>query len=81
MVFKKDLTPLSKKGQIVKHAGKGAKADVLPNRHAISQLTGGSTLDRTMNDYAKATPMAMPQLPSSDPSAGATDDGGDGGGY
>lgn len=38
------------------HQGKGSKIDVLPNRHALTQLAGGDPLQRTMNNYAKATP-------------------------
>lgn len=57
MVFKKDLTPLTKKGSVTKHAGKGSTQEVLPNRHAVSELTRGNTANRTMNDYAKATPL------------------------
>jgi hypothetical protein len=61
---KKDLTPIGK-GGIIKHEGKGAKEHNLPHRNALSQLTAGSIGDRTMNNYAKATPMANPQPPSS----------------
>jgi hypothetical protein len=28
----------------------------LPHRHALTQLAGGDPLQRTMNNYAKATP-------------------------
>lgn len=65
MVFKKDLTPIGK-GGITKHAGKGSQQEVLPNRHALSRLTKGDPADRTMNDYAKATPLANPQASSPD---------------
>lgn len=60
MVFKKHLTPLNKGGAIHKHAGKGATEQTLPSRHALNTLTTGSPASRTMNDYAKATPMAQP---------------------
>jgi hypothetical protein len=63
-VLKQHLTPLSKKGQIVKNAGKGASEQVLPNRSALSSLTSGDPGARTMNDYAKATPMANPNKSS-----------------
>jgi hypothetical protein len=46
--LKKHLTPLTKGGDIVKHAGKGSKP-FAPNYNAT-----------TMNDYAKATPLANP---------------------
>lgn len=53
MVFKKDLTPLSKKGAIHKHTGKGAsERPMLPSRSALNSVVTG----RSMNDYAKATP-------------------------
>ena len=58
-VFKKHLTPIGR-GNIVKHAGKGSQEQVLPSRHAISTLTAGNVGDRTMQNYAKATPMANP---------------------
>lgn len=38
------------------HQGKGSKIDLLPSRHALTQLAGGNPLQRTMNNYAKATP-------------------------
>lgn len=57
---KKNLTPIGK-GGITKHAGKGSSAQVLPNRSSISTLTAGNVGDRTMNNYAKSTPMAQPQ--------------------
>lgn len=37
-------------------AGKGSRQEILPSRHALSKLTGGSPADRTMSMYAKATP-------------------------
>lgn len=36
--------------------GKGSRQEMLPNRHALAKLTGGTPADRTMNMYAKATP-------------------------
>lgn len=68
MAFAKDLTPLhtrGKKGSVKAHKGKGAAEQVLPNRHAVQTLTQGDPSQRTMNDYAKATPTG----------AGALDDG------
>ncbi len=59
MVFKKDLTPIGK-GGITKHAGKGSRSQRLPSRHALNTLTGGDVGARTMQNYAKATPMASP---------------------
>jgi len=50
-VFKKHLTPLTKKGQIDKHEGKGARVF----KPAPQQ---------SFNNFAKSTPMANPQPPS-----------------
>lgn len=61
MVLKKHLTPIGKRGALVNHAGKGASEQVLPNRHALSTLTSGDPGQRTMQNYAKETPMASPQ--------------------
>ena len=59
-MFKKHMTPLTKGGQLTKHAGKGSQSQVLPSRSALSTLTSGNVGDRTMQNYAKATPMANP---------------------
>ena len=48
---KKDLTPIGK-GGITKHAGKGSSFATPTNPNS------------TMNDYAKATPMAQPSTDS-----------------
>ena len=56
MAFKKDLTPLTKRGTVTVHKGKGATQERLPNRGTVNTLTGGSQMDRSMNNYAKATP-------------------------
>jgi hypothetical protein len=53
---------LHKRGQAVKHAGKGAVEEHLPSRHAMATLTKGDPMQRTMNNYAKATPMAAPDM-------------------
>lgn len=66
MVFKHHLTPLRKRGQIDKHVGKGASEQTLPDRHALSTLTQGDPSRRTMNDYAKATPMGNPDVDTPD---------------
>lgn len=62
-VLKKHLTPLKKRGQIDVHAGKGATEQTLPDRHALSTLTQGDPGQRTMQNYAKATPMGNPDAP------------------
>ena len=56
MAFKKDLTPLTKKGSVTVHKGKGSTQERLPSRGALSTLTSGSPVERNFNDYAKATP-------------------------
>lgn len=33
--------------------------DLLPSPHAMQRLTGGRLGDRTINDYAKATPTGL----------------------
>lgn len=57
-IFKKQLTPLSKGGQITKHAGKGSQSASMPNRSQINSLA--SAPGQSINDYSKATPMAQP---------------------
>jgi hypothetical protein len=66
MVFKQDLTPLSKKGSITKHKGKGSQSAPMPNRNQLRSLQKAPT--NTINDYAKASP--VPQAPN-DPTSGA----------
>lgn len=55
-MLKKDMTALSKGGALHKHTGKGGREQTLPNRSAMQTLTGGAPADRTMQNYAKATP-------------------------
>lgn len=75
MAFKKDLTPLSKGGQIIKHKGKGSQAAGMPDRHQIGQLA--TAPGASLNNYAKATPMAQP-LPAAAPGIGTGDWSGNG---
>lgn len=70
-MMKRHMVPLSKKGQTVKHQGKGSQMTGMPDRKQIQQLSAPGS---TMNNYAKATPMP----PSVGPTPGA---GGYGGGY
>jgi hypothetical protein len=65
-VFKKHLTPLKKRGQVTVHKGKGAIEQTLPSRSALSTLTTGDPGRRTINDYAKATPMGNPSMSTPD---------------
>lgn len=63
------------KGMIMHH-GKGGAQQMLPNRHAMNTLTKGDPSQRTMNNYAQATPgpaqaspgFSSPQAPQADPS-------------
>lgn len=58
MVFKSDLTPLTKGGKVTKHHGKGADAAHMPDRNQLRQLQ--KPAGQNINNYAKATPMANP---------------------
>lgn len=55
-MFKKDMTPLSKKGSLHNAPNKSAVAKALPNA-----AQGGSP---NLQTYGKATPMAQPQQPA-----------------
>ena len=47
--------------QVVRHTGKGATEQALPNRRALNTLTKGDPAQRTINNYAKETPgLGMP---------------------
>lgn len=70
-MLKAHMKPLSKGGQVVKHAGKGSVSESLPSRHAMSSLTSGSQADRSMNNYAKQTPMPSPPPSPAGPMASA----------
>ena len=67
MVFKNQLTALSKGGSVTKHKGKGSQMTGMPDRNQISSLAKPAS--QSVNDYAKATPMAQPQP---DPSTSGT---------
>lgn len=62
-VFKKHLTALGKGGKVIKHTGKGATEQTLPN-------TASGGFASNMNDYSQATPMANPDGGVPDTSAG-----------
>lgn len=82
-MFKKHMTPIGgSKGQLMSHAGKGSKEQTLPSRSAMQTLTAGNPAARTMQDYAKATPMASPDTaqPSSSMNGLGSGDWGDYGG-
>ena len=38
------------------HTGKCAQSEMLPSRHALGTLTAGDPMQRTINNYGKATP-------------------------
>ena len=38
------------------HIGKCSQQELLPHRHALGTLTRGDPMNRTINNYAKATP-------------------------
>lgn len=40
----------------VDHHRKGSREELLPSRHALSQLVGGDPTQRSLNNYAKLTP-------------------------
>lgn len=55
MVWKKDLTPISQKGRVVKHnGGKGTRTHAPHSPHMPSPITRGSPSDRMSNVYGKA---------------------------
>jgi hypothetical protein len=47
-----------------KHSGKGSQEQTLPHRMAMTQLTKGDPMQRTMNNYAKKTPGIDNESPS-----------------
>lgn len=61
----KHMTPLSKGGQRVKHAGKGAHP--FPPQPKPGALTQGAP---SMNNYAKSTPLPTPPPPMGGPAVG-----------
>lgn len=69
-VLKKHLTPLTKGGAIHVHRGKGATEQTLPDRHSMNTLTAGDPMQRSIQNYAKQTPMAGGNDPDGDGDAG-----------
>ena len=73
MVFKKHLRPLTAKGTVTKHRGKGATEQrTVPGMR--ESLTGGDGMGRAMNAYPKAPrqpPSPGPLAPPSDMAPGA----------
>ena len=54
---------------VTNHIGKGAQHEMLPSRHALDTLTGGDPMQRTLGQYAKATPVGAGALGASNPAA------------
>jgi hypothetical protein len=52
------------KAEITHHAGKGSRSEILPNRSALSKLVRDPAQQRSVNDYAKATPNVVQNGPS-----------------
>jgi hypothetical protein len=68
MVFKKQLTPLSKNSRVVKHAGKGGVQQRLGGGERES-VTGADPLQRAMGRYP-AAPQPVEPTPAPAPSLG-----------
>jgi hypothetical protein len=66
VVFKQNLSPLSKGGQITKHKGKGSQQANMPTRTGLQSLMQPG--QNTMNNYAKATPVPSASASSLGPS-------------
>ena len=47
--------------QHVKNTGKGSKEETLPSRFAMTQLTKGDPVQRSMNNYSKKSPASLDQ--------------------
>ena len=73
MVFKKHLSPLSKGGQVLKHAGKGSKQQQ-PMPGGRESMTGGDPVNRMLNRYPTApqptNPTPAPAAPLGGPAMG-----------
>jgi hypothetical protein len=63
MVFKKDLTPIGKKGTVTKHKGKGAVEQRTAPRETET-LTGGDRFGRQMSRYPKPAPGPQQSAPT-----------------
>ena len=59
MVFKKNLTPIGRRGKVVVHRGKGAREQRLPPGGRES-LTGQAPMDQMMGRFPKAPPEPPP---------------------
>lgn len=59
MAFKKQLTPLSRRGRMTTHRGKGAVSQRL-DRGERESVTGGDAFDRALSRYPTAVPEPPP---------------------
>ena len=57
-VLKKHFTPLTKRGSVTVHKGKGSLQAPMPDRNQVASLANGPM--NSINDYGKATPMPQP---------------------
>lgn len=48
-----------KKPTLIQNVGKGGGQEYLPSRHMLNTLTGGDPAQRTLGQYAKATPLDL----------------------
>lgn len=64
-MFKKQITPLTKGGQVHVHAGKGARSAPLRPQGNNPAPAGGVAPPQpvTPNNYAKSTPPSTPSAP------------------
>jgi hypothetical protein len=62
MVFKKDLTPIGRRGTITKHRGKGATEQRVP-RGGQDSVSGLPSFDRATNRYPKPAPAPVAPVP------------------
>lgn len=55
----RDKTPKfgSSKPTVVTNRGKGSRSQMLPSRHALNTLTQGDPSQRSLQNYAKLTPI------------------------
>jgi hypothetical protein len=54
-MFKKDMTPLSKGGDVVKHIGKGSTQEDVPFPGAFAAIAPGDPMNRVRQDYTKSS--------------------------
>jgi len=49
--------PQARPHEMVNMRGKGSTEEHLPSRHMMSSITGGDQVQRSLNQYAKGTPL------------------------